>query len=81
METVTLTEDELLGIICKAVNMALDSRKKKEKLIPRKRAAKLLNKDVSTLYRWEQNGLLIPVRQGRSVMYSTLDLERLGVSF
>lgn len=80
-----MTPDEWRAAIFTAVNDALDARArnsaaKVEHLIPRKRTAKLLGKDVSTLYRWERSGYLVPaVRRGRSILYSSKDLERLGV--
>lgn len=79
-----MTDEDWKNFILKSINDALDARmpEKREVLIPRTRAAKLLEKDVSTLYRWEQSGYLRPVvRRGRSVLYSSLDLARLGVIF
>lgn len=76
-----MTIDELKELITKTINEALDSREraKHDALVPRATAAKLLHKDVSTLNRWEKSSYLIPVRQGRSVMYRSSDLARLGV--
>ena len=76
-----MTRDELKDLIKQTINEALDAREKAkhEVLIPRTTAAKLLHKDVSTLNRWEKNSYLIPVRLGKSVMYRSGDLARLGV--
>lgn len=83
METITISIDQLNSAISEAINSALDARAtKKDVLISRVRAAKLLDKNVSTLYRWEKSQYLVPaVRRGRSVLYSSRDLERLGVVF
>ena len=37
--------------------------------------AKRLQKDLSTLYRWEQAGLLHPIRIGRSVFYLESEIQ------
>lgn len=37
--------------------------------------AKRLQKDLSTLYRWEQAGLLHPIRIGRSVYYLESEIQ------
>ena len=81
MEKDNMTNEDWKNFIEKCINDALDARlcKKNEVLIPRARAAKLLAKDVSTLYRWERAGLLRPaVRSGRSIWYKSGDLEKLG---
>ncbi len=79
-----MTKEDWQTFIAKSINDALDARmlEKRDVLIPRKRAAELLDKDVSTLYRWEKSGYLRPVaRRGRSVLYSSRDLARMGVIF
>ena len=75
-----MTKEELKDFIVKSINDALDARlfEKREVLIPRDRTAELLDKDVSTLYRWEKTGYLLPAaRRGRSVWYSSMDLRRM----
>ena len=77
-----MNNEEWRAFIAKIINDAFDARMggKKEILIPRKKTAKLLGKNVSTLYRWEKTGYLLPaVRRGRSVYYSTLDLKQFGI--
>lgn len=84
METITMTREELNAAIAAAINSAMSAyemRQKGDVLIPRLRAMKLLNKSSSTLWRWEKNSYLLPIRQGSSVMYHSVDLERLGVKF
>lgn len=51
-------------------------RKKNEEpeLIPRKTAMKRFSISEATLWRWEQSGILIPVRFGRKVLYRVSDI-------
>lgn len=82
MEKVNLTKEELNAAINEAVNAAMNAyqaRQKKDVLVPRRMAIRLLGKSSSTLWRWERASYLVPVRQGASVMYRSSDLERLGV--
>ncbi len=79
-----MTVEELNAAINAAVNKAMDAyqaRQKKDILVPRRMAIRLLGKSSSTLWRWERNSYLVPIRQGSSVMYHSVDLERLGVKF
>lgn len=81
MDKFSMTKEELDAMIEAAVNTALDtyiSLQRKDVLIPRLRAAQLLHKNVSTLWRWSQSSYLIPIRRGRSVLYKACDLARLG---
>lgn len=84
MDKVSMTIEELNAAINAAVNAAMDKYQKQHKkdvLVPRLVAARLLKKSQATLWRWEQHSYLVPVRQGASVMYKSSDLERLGVEF
>lgn len=77
-----MTSDEWTNFFRKSIADALMSLKseKKDFLVSRARACELLEKDPSTLYRWEKSGYLVPVvRRGRTILYSSKDLERLGV--
>lgn len=77
-----MTNEEWHEFITKCIADALAAVKggKKDFLIPKSRACELLQKDPSTLYRWEKSGYLVPVvRRGRTILYSSTDLERLGV--
>lgn len=80
---VMMSIDELNAAINAAVSAAmktyLQQREKKDVLVPRLVALRLLKKSPATLWRWERDSYLIPVRQGGSVMYRASDLERLGV--
>lgn len=82
---VSLSIDELNAAISAAVNAAMDAyfvRKKKNVLVPRLEALRLLDKSESTLWRWEKASYLVPaLRKGSSVFYWSEDLERLGVVF
>ena len=84
MEKITISIDELNAAINTAVNAAMEAYQKSHKrdvLVPRLVAARLLKKSPATLWRWEQESYLVPVRQGSSVMYRSSDLARLGVEF
>lgn len=67
--------------ITKTINEALDAREKAkhDALIPRCQVAKIVHKDVSTLNRWEKSGYLVPIRLGKTVMYRSSELRRIGV--
>lgn len=82
VENNNMTNDEWKDFFRQSIAEALASAngRKKEYVIPKSRACELLHKDPSTLYRWEKSGYLVPVaRRGRSIFYSSQDLERLGV--
>lgn len=82
MEDNKMTNDDWKQFIERAIAnaFAMQLSVKREFMIPKARACELLAKDPSTLYRWEKSGYLVPaVRRGRSVWYSSRDLERLGV--
>lgn len=84
METLTITKEELLDTVSSAVNAAMQAyqaTRKKEFLVPRLVAISKLGKSSATLWRWERESYLVPVRKGKSVMYWSSDLERLGVVF
>lgn len=84
MDTITMSRDDLNAAIAAAVTAAMSAyemRQKEDVLIPRLRVMKLLHKSASTLWRWEKTSYLRPIRQGSSVMYHSVDLERLGVKF
>lgn len=84
METITMFREDLNAAISTAVCAAMDAyekRQKKDVLVPRLVAMRLLKKSSATLWRWEKTSYLVPIRQGSSVMYHSVDLERLGVKF
>lgn len=79
-----MTNDDWKEFLTKIIADAVATRhtEKREFMIPRSRACELLEKDPSTLYRWEKSGYLVPaVRRGRTILYSSRDLENLGVVF
>lgn len=51
--------------------------KKEETYLTTKQAAKKLNVDPSTLYRWEKDNYLRPVRLGSKRRYRLSDIEKL----
>lgn len=79
MDKFIMSVDELNQIIAEAVDKAIAAVRpqKKEMLISREATAKRLNVDLSTLWRWNKTGFLIPVKIGRSVYYREFDLDRL----
>jgi hypothetical protein len=50
---------------------------KQEQYLTPKQTAKDLDVDVSTLWRWEKNGYLVPVRIGCKPRYKLSDVERI----
>lgn len=50
-------------------------KNKDENLLTRKEAAAKLKINTSTLWRWEQSGLLEPRRMGRRLYYTAEDLK------
>jgi len=48
-----------------------------ETLLTRKETAALLRVSLSTLERWEQSGLLTPIRLGGTVRYRRTDIDAL----
>lgn len=47
---------------------------KEDRLLSREEAAEMCGVDVSTLWRWDRDGYLKPVKIGRSVRYHTSDV-------
>lgn len=45
--------------------------------ITRKEAAKALNVTLTTLWRWEKEGYLTPVKIGTKVLYRATDIEKM----
>lgn len=71
--------DAIRIIVEKAVQEALAHYlpKKEDVLLSRKATAERLHRHVSTLWRYEKNAYLIPLRRGGSVYYRSSDIERL----
>lgn len=49
----------------------------KDEVISAKAVTEMLNVDRSTLWRWEKEGLLTPMRVGRKVYYEKKEIEQL----
>lgn len=84
METAfILTRQELDDLISQAVQAAiaeLESRRGQEqeaRLLSREAVSERLHVGYSTLWRWEKEGYLKPVRLGRRVYYRAGDVQRL----
>ena len=79
MDRFIMSAEELTEIIEEAVQKAIASvtPEKKEMPLSREAAARRLNVDLSTLWRWDRNGFLKPVKIGRAVYYREYDLDRL----
>jgi len=76
IQVLQLTHTELQDLIIKEVTKEvtkaienLNSLQAKKQLLSRKEYAKQLNVNISTLWRWEQTGELIPVRKGSKIFY------------
>lgn len=48
--------------------------KKKNNLLNAKQVSKMFGVNRVTLWRWENKGILIPIRMGRTVRYKESDL-------
>lgn len=68
---ITMTRDELSGLMTEAVRTALSQieSKQDETLLTRKQAAKYLNVSLPTLNAWEKKGEIEPVRKGSRVYF------------
>ena len=50
---------------------------KEEKFLTTKETSRLLNVDISTLYRWEKNSYLKPIRIGIKKLYRLSDIDKI----
>lgn len=79
--TINVGAADLRSIIAEMVQDELTRRaqaveaSKERPTIPRKEAARMLNKDLSTLWRWAEDGTLPAYKVGRSVFYKHSDIE------
>ncbi|MBQ4388807.1 MAG: hypothetical protein II824_02390 [Bacteroidales bacterium] len=73
-----MTQDELDAIKA-AVNEAMNERDRQtqESFLKRRDTAKRLAVDLSTLWRWEKAGYLIPIRRGGRLWYAESDIIKL----
>lgn len=68
-------ESVVRGILEEVISASNDE--KDETLLSIRQAASLLGVDRSTLWRWEKQGYLKPVRIGRKVRYKQVDVKKL----
>jgi len=66
--------DEILKGVKTIISNSERSEKIEEKIFSRAELAKLLDRDISTLWRWEKNGLLKKIKVGGRVFYRKSDL-------
>lgn len=78
-----LSENDLRSVVRE---MYAEERKRTEEAIAehreaptlsRHQAAKMLNVTLSTLWRWDKEGYLSPVKVGSKVLYRSTDIDRL----
>ena len=68
--------DVVSGILEEVISASKDE-KRDESLVTIKQASALLDVDRSTLWRWEKDGYLKPVRIGRKVRYPMYSINAL----
>ena len=56
--------------------LRVNERETEEELVSVKEAAKLLNVDRTTLWRWEKNNYLLPTRIGHKVRYRMSEINK-----
>lgn len=71
--------DAIRTVVEKAVQTALATYlpPKEDVLLSRKATAERLHCHVSTLWRYEKNSYLVPLRRGGAVFYRSSDIERI----
>ena len=69
--------DEFATHILHGAKEIYEKKEIPEQYVRRKKAAEMLNKDESSLWRWEKQNYLKPVRVGKSVMYRLSDIKRI----
>lgn len=76
---VTMSEEQLEAYSVSIVNKVIDvlTPKKEDKLLTQAETAKRLGASKPTLWRWEKQGYLIPIRIGGKVYYKESDLTKL----
>ena len=55
----------------------LEASKEKEEHYTRQEAERITGKSRTTLYLWEQQGYLTPVRMGKTLLYLKSDIDRI----
>lgn len=69
--------DVLLDIINSNNSKAEKEGKQEDRILTRKEAAKMLSVDISTLWRWEKEGHLLPSRIGKRIYYKYSEIQRI----
>lgn len=67
----------LLDIIVECFSQPTEETAKEDSLLPAKEVEKLLGVAHSTLWRWEKNNYLNPVRVGTKLFYKKSDVEQI----
>ena len=77
-QMVVIGVEELMTLVKEQVVSALQSMKeeRQERYLTRSEAAQTLNVDVSTLWRWAKNGILVPVKMGKKTYYRESDVKK-----
>ncbi len=65
--------ETVLGDMIEKIVARYEAQKREPKLTI-KQVAKRLGVDPSTLWRWERDGYLVPIRLGRKVLYNESDI-------
>lgn len=69
--------DVLLDIINSNNSKSEKEGKQEDRILTRKEAAKMLSVDISTLWRWEKEGHLLPSRIGKRIYYKYSEIQRI----
>ncbi len=67
--------NEISNQTAKHVETRLQAQNKPDQLLTRSEVSKRINVTLSTLWRWEKTGVLIPIRIGSKVRYRLSDVE------
>lgn len=77
---ITISAGQLMEVVDYAIQKTkaeFEQKQIPETYIKRKKAAELLNITLSTLWRWERENYLMPVKQGGKVLYKQSDIDRI----
>ena len=75
-----INEDNLTELVKKILNQMkaeTSEPKTEDRILTRKEAAKMLSVDISTLWRWEKEGHLLPSRIGKRIYYKYSEIQRI----
>lgn len=83
-----VSREDLEEVVRTVVSELLDQKEQERRIqeeerraakITRNVASERLNKDLSTLYRWEKAGMLHPIKVGRTVYYLESEIHNIEV--